>query len=42
MGLVQKTSKDNVNRSNITEKARQRYFGATGGQEQPAESEERV
>jgi hypothetical protein len=27
MGLVHKTSKENVNRSSITDKARQRYFG---------------
>jgi hypothetical protein len=29
MGLVSKTSKEGVNRSAITWKARQRYFGAT-------------
>ena len=30
MGLVHKTSKESVNRSMITDKARQRYFGMTG------------
>ena len=30
MGLVHKTSKESVNRSTITDKARQRYFGMTG------------
>jgi len=39
MGLVHKTSKENVNRSTITDKARQRYFGMAG-QSQAATEEE--
>jgi hypothetical protein len=38
-GLVQKTSKDNVNRSIITDKARQRYFGFAGGQQMSSEND---
>jgi hypothetical protein len=39
MGLVHKTSKEGVNRSTITDKARQRYFGMTG-QVQPSTEDE--
>jgi hypothetical protein len=35
MGLVHKTSKEGVNRSTITDKARQRYFGFAGNQPLP-------
>ena len=38
MGLVHKTSKDNVSRSIITDKARHRYFGAAS-QSEPLEGE---
>jgi hypothetical protein len=30
LGLVHKTAKEGVNRSTITDKARQRYFGGAG------------
>jgi len=39
MGLVHKTSKDGVNRSTITDKARQRYFGMTGVAPAPPEND---
>ncbi|MBI5687260.1 MAG: transcriptional regulator [Verrucomicrobia bacterium] len=41
MGLVHKAYKDGVNRSTITDKARQRYFGLAGNQPTLVESDER-
>jgi hypothetical protein len=39
MGLVHKTSKDNVSRSIITDKARQRYFGEAGSSQESLDYE---
>jgi Mn-dependent DtxR family transcriptional regulator len=39
MGLVHKTSKEGVNRSTITDKARQRYFGVSGPTHAAAEED---
>src|ERR1039457_6984084 len=41
MGLVQKTSKEGVNRSRITEKAQQRYFGFAENQQPSSDIDER-
>jgi hypothetical protein len=41
MGLVQKTSKEGVNRSRITEKAQQRYFGFAENQQASSDIDER-
>lgn len=41
MGLVQKTSKDGVNRSRITSKAQQRYFGFAESQQISSDNDER-